>query len=48
MFHYDYLTENTCSKAVDIPAKIGGCIPLGESEAVQLYAIVRKMMGALE
>lgn len=31
-------------KAVEIPAKIGGCINLEPEEAVQLYTISRKLM----
>lgn len=34
-------------KAVDIPAKIGGCIRLDETEAVQLYSIVHKILGQI-
>lgn len=32
-------------KAVDIPAKIGGCVKLDEQEAVQLYTILKKLLG---
>lgn len=35
-------------KAVDIPAKIGGCIQLDEQDAVQLYLIVKKLLGQFE
>lgn len=35
-------------RAVDIPAKIGGCVQLDENEAVQLYTIVRKLLGQFE
>lgn len=35
-------------QAVDIPAKIGGCVCIGEEEAVQLYTIVRKLLGQFE
>lgn len=35
-------------KAVDIPAKIGGCISLEEGDAVQLYTIVRKLLKQFE
>jgi len=35
-------------KAVEIPAKIGGCIQLTREEAVQLYTIIRKLLGQLE
>lgn len=35
-------------KAVDIPAKIGGCIQLDEQDAVQLYLIVKKILGQFE
>lgn len=31
-------------KAVDIPAKIGGCISLDEDEAVKLYATLKKLL----
>ena len=31
-------------KAVEIPAKIGGCISLDAEEAIQLYKITRKLM----
>ena len=30
--------------AVSIPAKIGGCINLEESEAIQLYTIIKKLL----
>ena len=32
-------------KAVDIPAKVGGCIQLEEKEAIQLYTTLRKLLG---
>lgn len=32
-------------KAVEIPAKIGGCISLDEKDAIQLYTIVKKLLG---
>lgn len=35
-------------KAVDIPAKIGGCIQLDEQDAEQLYLIVKKILGQFE
>lgn len=35
-------------KAVDIPAKIGGCINLGKEEAVQLYATLRKLLSQFD
>lgn len=35
-------------KAVEIPGKLGGCIQLEESEAVQLYTIVHKILGQIE
>ena len=35
-------------KAVEIPAKVGGCICLEEQEAMQLYVIVRKLLGQFE
>lgn len=31
-------------KAVDIPAKIGGCVQIPKEEAVQLYATLRKLL----
>lgn len=31
-------------KAVDIPAKIGGCISLDEDEAVKLYTTLKKLL----
>lgn len=34
-------------KAVDIPAKLGGCISMDEKDAMQLYTIVRKVLGQL-
>lgn len=35
-------------KAVEVPAKIGSCIQLEEKEAVQLYTIIRKLLGQFE
>lgn len=35
-------------RAVEIPGKIGGCIQLEEAEALQLYAIIHKLLGQLE
>ena len=35
-------------KAVDIPAKIGGCISLDRNEAVQLYATLRKLLSQFD
>lgn len=35
-------------KAVEIPAKIGGCISLDKDEALQLYSILRKLLGQFE
>lgn len=35
-------------KAVDIPAKIGGCVRLEAEEAAQLYKIVNKLLGQFE
>ncbi len=35
-------------KAVDVPTKIGGCITLSAEDAMQLYTIVRKMLGQFE
>lgn len=35
-------------KAVEIPAKIGGCISLDKEEAVQLYATLRKLLAQFD
>lgn len=35
-------------KALDIPAKIGGCISLDEQDAMQLFTIIRKMLVQFE
>lgn len=35
-------------RAVEIPAKIGECISLEEEDAVQLYRIIRNMLGQFE
>lgn len=35
-------------KAVEIPAKLGGCISLEAEEAVQLYTIIKKLLGQFE
>lgn len=35
-------------KAIEVPAKVGGCICIDESEAVQLFTIVRKLLGQFE
>lgn len=35
-------------KAVTIPGKLGTCIDLSEEEAVQLYTIVKKLLGQME
>ena len=35
-------------KAVDIPAKIGGCVQLSKEEAVQFYATLRKLLSQFE
>lgn len=35
-------------KALDVPAKVGGCIHLEPEEAMQLYTIVHKMMKQME
>lgn len=34
-------------QAVDIPAQIGACVPLGQEDAAALYSILRKMMNKL-
>ena len=38
--------EQLKEKAVDIPAKMGGCVSLDEAEAKQLYLLLRKLLGA--
>ena len=35
-------------KAVTIPEKIGGCVPLSQEDAAKLYEILHKMLGVLE
>lgn len=35
-------------RAVEIPTKIGSCIRLEEQEAVQLYTIIKKLLGQFE
>lgn len=35
-------------KAVEIPAKIGGCISLDRNEAVQLYGTLRKLLSQFD
>lgn len=35
-------------KAINIPAKIGGCISIAEEDAVQLFTIVKKILGQFE
>lgn len=35
-------------KAVEIPTKIGGCVCIEEKEAIQLFTIVRKLLGQFE
>lgn len=35
-------------KAVEIPAKIGGCIKMDPQESVELFTIVRKLLGQFE
>ena len=35
-------------KAVEIPAKVGGCVKLDEEEAMQLYVLLRKLLGTFE
>ena len=34
-------------KAIDIPAKIGSCFSLEDQEAIQLYSIVKKLLGQM-
>lgn len=40
--------EKLKEKAVEIPAKIGGCVSLVPQEAQQLYQILHKMLGSFE
>lgn len=35
-------------KAVEIPAKISGCVSLDESEAIQLYTLLKKLLSQLD
>lgn len=35
-------------KAIEIPAKISGCIQLEEQEAIQLYTIMNKLLASME
>lgn len=35
-------------KAVEIPAKIGGCISLDKEEAVHFYATLRKLLAQFD
>jgi len=35
-------------KAIDIPAKVGGCVYLEPQEAQQLYALLHKLLGSFE
>ena len=35
-------------KAVEIPGKVGSCIQLDENEALQLYTIIKKLLGQFE
>ena len=35
-------------KAIDIPAKVGGCVHLEPQEAQQLYALLHKLLGSFE
>lgn len=39
---------NLREKAVEIPAKVSGCISLDEQEALQLYTIVKKILKHME
>lgn len=44
---YAVITEEGLSlrdKAVDIPAKIGACVPLESDKAIMLYQILKEMM----
>lgn len=38
--------EQLKEKAVEIPAKVGGCVNLELEEAQQLYLLLRKMLGS--
>ena len=40
--------EQLKEKAVTIPAKVGGCVKLDEAEAMQLYVLLRKLLGSFE
>ena len=47
---YAVITEEGMAlrdKAVDIPAKIGGCVPLDPQKALQLYQILHEIMDQL-
>lgn len=35
-------------KAVFVPAKIGGCIQLDQNDAVELYKLLHKLLGAIK
>lgn len=35
-------------KAIDIPAKVGGCVQLEPQEAQQLYVLLHKLLGSFE
>lgn len=35
-------------KAIDIPAKVGGCVRLEPQEAQQLYVLLHKLLGSFE
>ncbi|SCP97651.1 MarR family winged helix-turn-helix transcriptional regulator [Anaerobium acetethylicum] len=39
--------EELKEKAVEIPAKIAGCVPLDQEQARQLYSILYQMLGYL-
>lgn len=39
---------NLRKKAVEIPAKIGQCVCIDQEEAVQLYTIIKKLLGQFE
>ena len=38
--------EQLKEKAVTIPEKIGGCIPLSQEDALKLFEILKKMLGS--
>lgn len=39
--------EKLKEKAIEIPAKIGNCVPLEQEEALKLFEILHKLLGTL-